>query len=306
MADLIVDGASDSEVQAIYGRRCRKSRLIEGAYEAVLKFPELGEEGRWLRFTASPIKDDDGYIIGAIETLEDVTRRVTATENLRYYLNAMTQAQEDERKRIARELHDDTVQLLGSLSRQLDSFLRTERGLKPEQAAFLKDMQGQLNAGAQSVHRFSQALRLSVLDDLGLIPALRSLVNGLHDRYGVKAELVVRGEAKRLTPEVETALFRIVQEAINNIGKHARASLATVTVEFGKGTVGLTVTDDGKGFDLTGSIEALPRAGKLGLAGMRERVRLLGGTFDLSSAEGKGTRLTASVPVTLGEDAGRS
>lgn len=297
MADLIVDGRSDEEIRAVYGRRCRKSHLIEGAYEAVFLFPDLGSGGRWLRFTASPIKDDAETIMGAIETLEDITHRVTAAENMRNYLRAITTAQEEERKRIARELHDDTVQTLASLSRQVDNFLRSEHDLKPEHAAFLKGVQTQLNAGAQSVHRFSQALRLSVLDDLGLIPALRSLVNGIQERHGIKAELTVKAEPRRLTPEVETALFRIVQEALSNISKHAGASEAGVMMEFGKESIRLTIGDNGEGFDLPQTVDGLAQAGKLGMAGMRERVRLLGGTFEVSSAPRRGTHITVEVPV---------
>jgi signal transduction histidine kinase len=147
------------------------------------------------------------------------------------------------------------------------------------------------------VHRFSQALRLSVLDDLGLIPALRSLVNGLQERYGTRTELAVKGVERRLTPEVETAIFRIVQEALNNVGKHAQASEVCVTMEFREAGVGLTILDNGRGFDLTASVDALPRAGKLGLAGMRERARLLGGTFSIVSGSGKGTCLTLDIPA---------
>jgi signal transduction histidine kinase len=181
MADLIIDGANVSEVAGFYGQKCRRSPLIEGAYEAEDFFSELGEKGKWLRFTASPIRDGDGTTTGVIETLEDVTDRKTVEENLHFYLRAITTAQEEERKRVARELHDDTVQMLGSISRQLDNFIRNERGLKPERMLALKDILKQLNTGAQDVHRFSQALRLSVLDDLGLVPALRSLVSGLNE-----------------------------------------------------------------------------------------------------------------------------
>ncbi len=296
MADLIVDGAGDREVAGFYGRKCRKSPLIEGAYEAEDFFPELGDKGKWLRFTASPIRDNDGVTIGVIETLEDVTDRKMAEENLHFYLKAITSAQEQERKRVSRELHDDTVQLLGSVSRQLDNFIRSKHGLKAERANLLKDIQRQLNVGAQNVHRFSQALRLSLLDDLGLVPALRSLVSGLSDAR-IAADLKVVGDATRFPSEVETTLFRIVQEAVNNIRKHAEATEASVTVAFTGDRVNLTIEDNGKGFSQTENVDALPRSGKLGLAGIQERVRLLGGTFEIVSAPGKGTRLIVVVPV---------
>lgn len=297
MADLIADGAGDKEIEKYYGPSCKKSALIEGAYEAEEFFPDLDPEGKWLRFTASPIKDKNGKNVGVIETLEDVTQRKIAEENLHYYLKAVTSAQEEERKRIARELHDDTAQFLGSLSRELDNFIRKEHGLSPENINFLKDMLARINEGVQNIHRFSQKLRLSVLDDLGLIPALRSLVKTLQDRYGITARFQAAGEAKRYSPEVETAIFRIVQEATTNIGKHSQATEAEVIINFTPEKVHLTISDNGRGFSLTEPVDNLPRIGKLGLAGIRERVHLLGGTINIQSSPGNGTRLEIEIPV---------
>ncbi len=297
MADLIADGASDKEIEKYYGPSCKKSALIEGAYEAEEFFPDLDPEGKWLRFTASPIKDKNGKNVGVIETLEDVTQRKIAEENLHYYLKAVTGAQEEERKRIARELHDDTAQFLGSLSRELDNFIRKEHGMSPENINFLKDMLVRINEGVQNIHQFSQKLRLSVLDDLGMVPALRSLVKALQDRYGIKAGFKVSGEMKRYSPEEETEIFRIVQEAVNNIGKHSQATEAEVVLDFTPEAVHLTISDNGMGFSLTEPVDNLPRTGKLGLAGIRERAHLLGGTANIQSSPGTGTRLEIEIPV---------
>ena len=143
----------------------------------------------------------------------------------------------------------------------------------------------------QSVHSFSQTLRLSVLDDLGLIPALRSLAKELRDMDRVSTEVEVLGAERRLAPERELLVFCIVQEALNNVRKHAQATHADVTVEFGEDDVKVAVTDDGRGFELSGRIDNLPRSGRLGLAGMLERARLLGGTIQIDSAPGQGTTL---------------
>jgi signal transduction histidine kinase len=144
-------------------------------------FPHLNGSGKWLHVTASPIRKNGGLLIGAIETVEDITERKQAEENLHHYLNEITKAQEEERKRIARELHDDTAQVLGSLSRQLDNFVRKNQSLAPSDMLFLKSIQDQINQGAHDLHRFCQGLRLSILDDLGLIPALRSLLKSLQE-----------------------------------------------------------------------------------------------------------------------------
>jgi PAS domain S-box-containing protein len=423
MADLIVDEASAEEIETYYRGKCQKSRLIDGAYEAEDFFLDLGHNGKWLHFTASPLRDKGGKIIGAIETLEDITERKSAEvalheseksfralwegaydaiwvhdlegniqtankaaaelggypvaellgmnvksflseeslklarevskkltehqpidlpyelrlvrkdgseaicmvstnlitsdgeakgfqniardvtqekrmqENLHYYLQEITRAQEEERKRIARELHDDTAQVLGSLSRQLDNFVRKKHGLAPNEVLFLKDLQAQLNRGVQGVNRFVQDLRPSLLDDLGLIPALRSLVKGLQESEGISADLKVLGNERRFSPEVELLLFRIVQEALNNIRRHAQASEAQVVIEFAEDRVKVTVADNGQGFSLSGRVDDLPRSGKLGLAGMRERAGLLGGTLEVQSTPGKGTTLTIKVPA---------
>jgi two-component system sensor histidine kinase DegS len=296
MADLIVDGAQEKEIETYYEGKCRKSQLIEGAYEAEDIFQELGRSGRWLHFTASPIRDKNGEIIGAIETLEDATERKRAEENLRYHLQQITRAQEEERKRIARELHDDTAQVLGSLSRQLDNFIRKKHGFASNEVLFLKDLQTQLNRGLQSMQRFVQDLRPSLLDDLGLIPAVRSLVKGLQESDGIDAELNIVGGERRFPPEVELLLFRIIQEALNNIRRHAQASEAQVLMEFKADEVRVTVTDNGRGFELRGNVDDLPRIGKLGLAGMQERARLLDGTIEVNSVPGRGTTLVVDVP----------
>lgn len=296
MADLMVDGAQENEIETYYKGKCKKSRLIDDAYEAEDFFVDMGRNGRWLHFTASPIKDNKGEIIGAIETLEDATERKRAEENLRHHLQQITRAQEEERKRIARELHDDTAQVLSSLSRQLDNFIRKKHGFSSNEVLFLKDLQTQLNRGLQSMQRFVQDLRPSLLDDLGLIPAVRSLVKSLQDSDGIDAELKVLGGEKRFPPEVELLLFRIVQEALNNIRRHAKASEARVIMDLDEGEIRVTITDNGRGFELKGRLDDLPRSGKLGLAGMRERARLLGGTLEVKSIPGKGTTLIVEMP----------
>ncbi len=299
MADLIVDGATAEQFKSLYGEKCRQSSLIKDAYEAEDFFPLMGNDrkngGKWLRSTASPIRNNEGRLIGAIESVEDVTDARVADENLRYYVKAITRAQEEERKRIARELHDDTAQVFGSISRQMDNFIRKSHHLTEEDVLFLKEILNQLNRGSEDLHRFCQGLRSSLLDDLGLIPALRSLLKSLQKDEGILVETKIVGQIRRYPPETESTLFHIVQEAINNIKKHAQASQVKVAITFIENGIKLEISDNGRGFELNGGIDRLPRKGKLGLAGIQERVGLLGGTLEVKSRPGKGTTLRVKV-----------
>ena len=298
MADLIVNRASPSEIEVHYPGKYRGNRLIDDAYEAEDWFPVLGKSGRWLHFTASPIKDNNGEVTGAIETLEDVTERKNAEENLRHYLQETTRAQEEERKRIARELHDDTAQDLVVLSRQLDSFVVSAiNHLSVEDISYVEGLRQQTERILDGVHRFSQDLRPSVLDDLGLVPALEWLTSDLTNHFGIAIALEVLGSVHRFPPEIELILFRIAQEALRNVWKHSEASKAWVTVEFGDDKTVLTVKDNGRGFELPERIEDLAVVGKLGLAGMQERAQLTGGRLTLQSEPTKGTTVIVEVPI---------
>jgi signal transduction histidine kinase len=297
MADLIVSRASPEEIEKHYQDKCRTSPLIEGAYEAEDLFPELNQTGKWLHFTASPLIDKNGKMIGAIETLEDITERKELENDLRYFLQQTTRAHEEERKYIARELHDDIAQILGSLSRKLDNILRRNQCLESAITTDLNDMQLHLNDGLKSVQRFIKNLRPSLLDDLGLVPALRSLTNSLEETDGIITEFTVTGEQKRFDAEVELSLFRIVQEELNNVKKHAQASEVRVSADFSVNGIKLNVIDNGKGFKLPRNMDSLPRSGMLGLMGIRERVWLLNGTLEIDTEPGKGTSLTVTVPV---------
>jgi signal transduction histidine kinase len=297
MADLIIDGASPEVFEKYYRDEHKKSALLEGAYEAEGYFPALNGEGKWLHFTASPIKDDQGQIMAAIETLVDISDRKSLEDNLRYYLREITRAQEEERKYIARELHDDMAQILGSLSRRLDNFLRKQHNFGSAEATALQEIQALLNQGLQSMNSFIQNMRPSLLDDLGLIPALRSMTNNLERSEGIITNFTLLGEERRFSNEIELPLFRIVQEALNNVRKHSQATEVSVLAEFNSNGIRLNVRDNGRGFKLQDSMDNLPRSGKLGLMSMQERVWLLGGMIEIDSKPGIGTNIDVVVPT---------
>lgn len=227
---------------------------------------------------------------------QDITEERKTQENLHYLLQQITRAQEEERKRIARELHDDTIQALVVHSQQIYD-LSTEKELPEDCTNRLEELRQQAIVIMQGLRRLSHDLRPSALERLGLMPTLRRLAADVKEYSGVETEVRVLGLERRLPAEVELVLFRIVQEGLRNVWKHAQATSAEIIIEFSEKNIKVTVSDNGKGFDTRQTVSELPRYGKLGLAGMQERARILGGTLIVKSEPGKGTILMAELPV---------
>lgn len=213
-------------------------------------------------------------------------------ESLQSYARQVTQAQEDERLRIARELHDETAQELVLLSRKLE---RLKSRVGSDQVQDIDNLLTMTRGTIQAVRRFSRDLRPSVLDDLGLRAAIEMVVEDTGHQLPKGARLQATGKQRRLDAPVELALFRIAQEALRNVEKHSGATSATVELDFGENEVTLAVTDDGQGFLPAKNMSDLIRSGKLGLVGMKERAELVGGTFELRSDPGGGTRVAVRV-----------
>jgi len=428
MADLVLDGAPVDQIEGYYPGRCWGSPLIEGAYEAEDYYPSLGEAGKWLYFTASPIRDENGRVTGAVETLQDITERMRVEgalqeseksyrelfdgaldaiwvhdlvgnilkanhasgnltglsgealarsnikdflsrhslqvarerrhrmvengkglgkpyrqriirqdgrettvmcttrpifsdgrliafqniawdiseqelmqENLRYYMQQVTMAQEHERKRIARDLHDDITQSLLLVTQGLDMLSSDERPkLSNDQLKqHLENLRDQAVDALEAVRRCAHNLRPRIIDDLGLVAALEWLTDELAKNQGIDASAEITGQELALAAEVQLLLFRIAQEALNNTRKHARASSVVLRLEFGDDSLTMTVSDNGRGFEVPRIIGNLAGIGKLGLAGMQERVKLIGGSLKIDSEIGEGTTITVRVPVSV-------
>lgn len=217
-------------------------------------------------------------------------------EGMRFYARQITQAQEDERKRIARELHDETIQTLIVISRRLEG-LATPRQQSPEAAMQrLASLQELIGNTLRDMRRFVQDLRPPTLDHLGLVAAVEGLTSDLTEKDEIETEVRVTGEAKRLVLEEELVLFRIAQEALSNVRRHSGASRVTVHVEFWPRQVRMTIHDNGRGFNAPERIDDLASTGKLGLLGMQERARTLGGTLTVQSEPGQGTVVVVEVP----------
>ena len=242
-----------------------------------------------------------GQPTGVQAIVRDVTEQRRMQANLRFYLSQVLKAQEGERLRIARELHDDTAQALTGLSRRLDILVDTlassKNQLPKEIPERLEELRDQSDRILEGVRRFSRDLRPPVLDDLGLLPALKWLATALEEQHSVAANIRVLGEQHRLPDEAELALFRIAQEALNNVRKHSGASAVEVTVDFRGGGITMVVADNGSGYEIPSSTSDLAASGKLGIIGMQERARLLGGTLVVNSEPGTGTRVLVTVPA---------
>jgi signal transduction histidine kinase len=211
---------------------------------------------------------------------------------LREQFAQVTAAQEEERQRFARELHDGLVPALASLSIRLHTVGKHLDREEHRLAGELKELAEQAQASSRDIRRLIHDLRPVALDELGLVPALREHLAQCQREHGLASELAA-DVPERLPPAVETALFRIVQEAVNNVLRHAQAQHVRVALTRLDSQVRLDVTDDGQGFDLQ-----LPRPGrKIGLWSMRERVEQLGGKFEVSSVPGEGTTVSAVIPL---------
>jgi len=235
--------------------------------------------------------------VGFQHVARDVTEERRSQENLRFYLQQVTKAQEEERKHIARELHDVTAQRLILLSHQLEEFTSSNDSLTPDNLLLFTKLRQQVKEALQEVRSFTGDLRPPLLDDLGLLPALEWLTGDLKDRFGVEANLRVLGTQRRLPPEAELLLFRIIQEALTNVRRHAQASRVEVTLEFGEDKTRASVQDNGTGFEPPKTLGDLSRVGKLGLIGMQERAQLLGSSLKIGSKPGAGTTVAVEAPV---------
>ncbi len=224
--------------------------------------------------------------------LQDVTEERAEGERVHRFAELLLKVQEEERRRIAQELHDEPLQLLVHLARSLEGL-----GTVPQTPATLAD--GLDGARMQTLDIATRlravvaGLRPPALEQLGLVPALRGFLADAGETATIHADLHVTGTETRLPPEVELGAFRIAQEAVNNVIRHADAHEVLITIAFGDQRVSLCVADDGRGFDATALDTELP-AGRLGVLGMRERAALAGGRLTVRSAPGRGTTVEAT------------
>jgi two-component system sensor histidine kinase DegS len=282
----------------------RVEAFVEGGVKSVLAVPIVTSGRVFGALGIMTLEDRRDFSDRDVAMLSGVARQAAvAIENarlyeaMRSYTRQILSAQEEERKRIARELHDDTAQSLVALSRQLDTLLGADGGDAERVKPRLRELRQLTAQISQDVRRFSQDLRPSTLDDLGLLPTLEAMITRMSTDDHIDAKLEVIGEQRRLSPEQELVLFRIAQEALINVRKHSGATSVLTTVEFGEGLVRVAVEDNGRGFNVPEWTGELVETGKLGLTGMFERAHLAGGTVKVRSEPGRGTTVIAEIPA---------
>jgi two-component system sensor histidine kinase DegS len=275
--------------------------------ETQLSVERVQLEYEFLTARRAELKDQGQFLRSASQILADLQRMYgengappTAAEGDKQFRDASRQVFqiiEEERMRIARDMHDGPAQSMANLVLQaeiLERLLdRNPKQLVTELAEFKNSVRNALEETRQLIFD----LRPMTLDDLGLVPTLRKFIKEYGDRYGLATRFNVVGQERRLPGNTEGVLFRIIQEALTNVHKHARAKMAEVTMNLQPSRVSVTVKDDGQGFDVARTEANLHKNKNLGLLSMRERAELEKGTLEIRSQPGRGTEVKVEIAL---------
>jgi PAS domain S-box-containing protein len=269
---------------------------IDGRHEDERWRVDRGGSRFWATLVVTARRDDGGRLLGFATLTHDLTERRRAAEIRTRLLEQVIAAQEAEQRRIARELHDETGQSLTSLLVGLRAL--QDAGSLDEARARSDELRRITARTLDEVRRLAWGLRPIALDELGLVAALEQYVAEYREARGIGATVQARGlEGTRLPRDVESTLYRIVQEALTNIAKHADARTVSVVIQRHATWVQAIVADDGCGFDVDGALKGSDGWRHLGLHGMRERAALLSGSVTIESTHGEGTTVYARIPV---------
>ena len=248
-----------------------------------------------LEIGLNPVRTEEGQFV--LASIIDITERKQVEEAAREVSGKLITAQEDERRRIARDLHDDLNQRLAMLSVETDLLGRMDND--PPAQALITEIATHVRDLSSEVHKLSYQLHPAKLYQLGLVAATRSFCQELSRQGDVTVEFAHEDISRNLNHTVALCLYRVVQEGLQNVIKHSGANRARVELRQREGELTLTVSDNGRGFDMA----AIGRQAGLGLVSMRERVRLVFGQIRFHSAPGQGTRIEVTIPLTVGETA---
>jgi PAS domain S-box-containing protein len=271
--------------------RCTFSALELEDHDVEYRMVAADGRAVWVRDLVN-VLSENGRAVRLRGVMLDVTDRKRAEQELEELAGRLIHAQEQERSRIGRELHDHISQMLGVLTIRLDQ-LRAEETTPPSIAAILGELREHTSELTDDIHGLSHRLHSSALDYLGLVPALHKLVNDFAGRHGIDVTFSHEAIPAPLLSTVALSLFRVAEESLTNVVKHSQATSAHVRVSGDGEGVTLSVRDDGRGFDPV----ALERGAGLGFVSMRERLRALRGTVHIESAPGQGTTIEVRVPA---------
>ena len=298
-ADSLKGGGAEDYFDAVHPEdrewvMKRNSEFLAGIGSPEIEFRVIWPDGsvHWILGSKQMVRDAAGKYLRQIGTNADITSRKRAElelrsqrEQLAALSRRLIDAQEAERRTVARELHDDLGQVLTAIKLNL---MRQERD-RDETVALV-------DRAIERMRDLARDLRPAILDDFGLAAALRWYVEREAQRAGLDFHLTLSVET-RLPASVETSCFRVVQEAITNVARHAEARRIDVELSASGSGLLLTVRDDGKGFDVTAARQRAGRGESQGLSSMQERITLAGGAFEIESAPGRGTTIRARFPV---------
>jgi PAS domain S-box-containing protein len=277
-----------------------KGEVVPNSYD----FKIINKQGdtKWVRLNAVLIKwEEKPAVLGLIANITEQKKAeeglVRANEQLKQYGHRITQIQEEERKRIAYELHDDTAQYLSILKLEIESLLHSGTIKSQKVLEKLEYLMKDAERAFNDVRRYSHELRPGVLEHLGLQAALEQIAEDINKLKQIKVELHIDGEEFNMPEEIKLAFFRIAQEALNNARKHAKASKVNVDLRYSHNRVSMTVSDNGIGFDKQEIYQKSGSNGSLGLMSMRERANLINADLKIESETGKGTKVKLKVKV---------
>jgi PAS domain S-box-containing protein len=271
--------------------------LADGrVHEATTQTP-TGDSVRNYRILASPIKDNAGNVVSAIEMVEDVTDRIRYEEQIHTLTHELMRAQENERRMISRELHDRVAQDLSSLKILCETLFDRQSDISPNLNRKVSDMAQRLRHSILAVRDLSYDLRPPGLEEMGLVECLCQYCDDFSESAGIRVDFHAAGiDPLALDSDAMISLYRLVQEALNNIRKHADARRVSVRLVAAHPQIILRIYDDGKGFDVEKRLAESNDEKRMGLRSMEERVRLLQGRMKLRSIPGQGTKITIKIP----------
>jgi len=295
---IAYDKAKDLQVE-LRTKKAEEQLLINSRNDLERRFKIAMDTAKKAEALVSKVGVAMGYLSGE---LQDISIQLEDIKQKQYLGIKIIKAQEEERKRVARDIHDGPAQLIANLvikTELCEKLIDMDTEKAKEELGSLK---GFLRSSLGDVRKIIYDLRPMSLDDLGLVPTLQRYISNYVEESGILVEFLVLGNPRPLKSVIELATFRIIQEALTNIKKHSGAKEAAIRVEFTSEQINLLISDNGKGFDTGGLKPVKDEDSGYGLLSMKERVELLNGKFDLKSGIGKSTKIFVSLPLDIIEE----